>query len=91
MKYEIDKEEKYYLLKPKVEKIDSTLSPTLKADLITFEVEGAKNMIVNVCFIFKSKFYILYFLDNNIFSNKIFLLIFHYVGLDNFYIFFLKQ
>ena len=48
MKYEIDKEEKYYLLKPKVEKIDSTLSPTLKADFITFEVEGAKNMIVNL-------------------------------------------
>ena len=48
MKYEIDKQEKYYLLKPKVEKIDSTLSPTLKADFITFEVEGAKNMIVNL-------------------------------------------
>ena len=48
MKYEIDKKEKYYLLKPKVEKIDSTLSPSLKADFITFEVEGAKNMIVNL-------------------------------------------
>tara|TARA_B100001939_G_C16685644_1_gene506340 strand:- start:214 stop:579 length:366 start_codon:yes stop_codon:yes gene_type:complete len=48
MKYEIDKEEKYYLLKPKVDKIDSTLSPALKADFITFEIEGAKNMIVNL-------------------------------------------
>jgi len=48
MKYEVDKTENYYLLKPKEEKIDSTLSPSLKADLVTFEVEGAKNLIMNL-------------------------------------------
>lgn len=48
MKYEIEKKEKYYLLTPKEEKIDSTLSPSLKADFVTFEVEGAKNLIINL-------------------------------------------
>ena len=48
MKYEIEKKEKYYLLTPKEEKIDSTLSPSLKADFVTFEVDGAKNLIINL-------------------------------------------
>ena len=48
MKYEIDKKENYYLIKPKEEKIDATLSPALNADFVTFEVEGAKNIIVNL-------------------------------------------
>ena len=48
MKYEIDRKENYYLIKLKEEKVDATLSPALKADFVTFEVEGAKNIIVNL-------------------------------------------
>ena len=48
MKYEIEKNDLYYVLTPKEEKIDSVLAPTLKADLITYEVEGAKNIIMDL-------------------------------------------
>ena len=48
MKYEIEKNDLYYILTPKEEKIDSVLAPSLKADLITFEVEGAKNIILDL-------------------------------------------
>ena len=50
MKYEIEKNDLYYVLTPKEEKIDSVLAPTLKADLITYEVEGAKNIILDLLF-----------------------------------------
>ena len=46
MKYEIEKNDLYYIVTPKEEKIDSVLAPSLKADLITYEVEGAKNIIL---------------------------------------------
>ena len=48
MKYEIEKNDLYYILTPKDEKIDSVVAPTLKADLITYEVEGAKNIILDL-------------------------------------------
>ena len=48
MKYEIEKNDLYYILTPKDEKIDSVVAPTLKADLVTYEVEGAKNIIVDL-------------------------------------------
>ena len=48
MKYEIEKNDLYYILTPKEEKIDSVLAPSLKADLITYEVEGAKNIILDL-------------------------------------------
>ena len=48
MKYEIEKNDLYYIITPKEEKIDSVLAPTLKADLITYEVEGAKNIILDL-------------------------------------------
>ena len=48
MKYEIEKNDLYYILTPKEEKIDSVLAPSLKADLITYEVEGAKNIIIDL-------------------------------------------
>ena len=43
MKYEIEKNDLYYIVTPKEEKIDSVLAPSLKADLITYEVEGVGN------------------------------------------------
>ena len=48
MKYEIEKNDLYYIITPKEEKIDSVLAPSLKADLITYEVEGAKNIILDL-------------------------------------------
>ena len=48
MKYEIEKNDLYYILTPKDEKIDSVVAPTLKADLVTYEVEGAKNIIIDL-------------------------------------------
>lgn len=48
MKYEIEKNALYYILTPSEEKIDSVVSPALKADLVTFDVEGAKNLIIDL-------------------------------------------
>tara|TARA_Y100000739_G_scaffold126569_1_gene109096 strand:+ start:23 stop:388 length:366 start_codon:yes stop_codon:yes gene_type:complete len=48
MKYEIEKNDLYYILIPKEEKIDSVLAPSLKADLVTYELEGAKNIILDL-------------------------------------------
>ncbi|CAN5201124.1 hypothetical protein BH23BAC1_BH23BAC1_46690 [soil metagenome] len=48
MKYSIDKQEKYCLIKLKEEKLDSTIAPRLKSDLITIQAEGAKNLIVDL-------------------------------------------
>ena len=42
------KNDLYYIVTPKEEKIDSVLAPSLKADLITYEVEGAKNIILDL-------------------------------------------
>ncbi len=48
MKYEIEKNDLYYIITPKEEKIDSVIAPSLKADLITYEIEGAKNLILDL-------------------------------------------
>ena len=48
--YEIRNRKKRLILYyySKEEKIDSVLAPSLKADLITYEVEGAKNIILDL-------------------------------------------
>lgn len=48
MKYTIDKQEKYSLIKLNEEKLDSTLAPNLKSDLITLHAEGVKNIIMDL-------------------------------------------
>lgn len=48
MKYSIDKEEQYTLLKIEEEKLDSSVAPALKSDLITMQAEGAANMVVDL-------------------------------------------
>lgn len=48
MKYTIDKQEKYCLLKLNEPKLDSTLAPTLKTELITLNAEGTKNIILDL-------------------------------------------
>ncbi len=48
MKYSIDKDDKYSLLKIKEEKLDSTVSSSFKSDLITMQAEGVPNIVIDL-------------------------------------------
>lgn len=48
MKYTVDKQEKYTLLKLHEEKLDSSIAPALKSQLITIHAEGVKNIILDL-------------------------------------------
>ena len=48
MKYTIDKQEKYSLLRLHEEKLDSSVAPSLKSELITLHAEGSKNIILDL-------------------------------------------
>ena len=48
MKYTIDKEEQYCVFKLNEAKLDSSLAPTLKTELITLNAEGVKNIILDL-------------------------------------------
>ncbi len=48
MKYTIDKQEKYCLVRLHEEKLDSSVAPSLKSELITLHAEGAGNIILDL-------------------------------------------
>lgn len=48
MKYSIDKQDKYCLIRPEEEKLDSTKAPSLKSELITLQAEGTRNVILDL-------------------------------------------
>ncbi|MDX2306273.1 MAG: STAS domain-containing protein [Microscillaceae bacterium] len=48
MKYSVDKQEKYTLLKLNEEKLDATVSPELKSTFVTLNAEGTKSFIVDL-------------------------------------------
>ncbi len=48
MKFTIDKEEKYTIFKLHEEKLDSSIAPQLKSELITLHAEGVKNIILDL-------------------------------------------
>src|SRR5678816_931832 len=48
MKYTIDKQEKYTLIKLHEEKLDSNVAPQLKSELVTLHAEGARNIILDL-------------------------------------------
>lgn len=48
MKYSIDKNEQYSILKLHEEKLDSPLSPSLKSEFVTLNAEGIKNIIIDM-------------------------------------------
>jgi len=48
MKYTIDRQEKYNVLKVENEKLDSTVSPELKSELQAIQRQGIQNMIVDL-------------------------------------------
>ena len=48
MKYTIDKQENYSILRLHEEKMDSAIAPGLKSELITLHAEGIKNIILDL-------------------------------------------
>ncbi|MEM7109505.1 MAG: STAS domain-containing protein [Bacteroidota bacterium] len=48
MKYTVDKQEKYTLLKLHEEKLDSSIAPSLKSELIKIQAEGINNIILDL-------------------------------------------
>ena len=48
MKYAVDKKEKYTLVKLDEEKLDASVAPELKSELITMHAEGTRNMILDM-------------------------------------------
>jgi len=48
MKYTIDKQEKYSLMHLHEDKLDSSIAPSLKSELITLHAEGINNIILDL-------------------------------------------
>ncbi len=48
MKYSVDKKEQYTLVKLEEEKLDASVAPELKSELITMHAEGVKNLILDM-------------------------------------------
>ena len=48
MKYTIDKQEKYSSLILHEEKLDASIAPSLKSELITLHAEGTRNVILDL-------------------------------------------
>ena len=48
MKYTIDKQEKYSLMRLHEDKLDSSVAPSLKSELITLHAEGVNNIILDL-------------------------------------------
>ena len=48
MKYTIDKQEKYSMLRLHEEKLDSNIAPNLKSEMITLHAEGVRNVILDL-------------------------------------------
>lgn len=48
MKYTIDKQEKYAILTLHEEKLDASVAPKLKSELLTLHAEGIKNIILDL-------------------------------------------
>ncbi len=48
MKYSIDKKEQYTLVGLEEDKLDASVAPELKSELITMHAEGTRNLILNM-------------------------------------------
>lgn len=48
MKYSVDKKEQYVIFTLQEEKLDSSLSPQLKSELLTVHAEGYRNLILDM-------------------------------------------
>ena len=48
MKYSVDKQEKYTLLRLNEDKLDSAIAPKLKSEMVTLHAEGVRNIILDL-------------------------------------------
>jgi anti-sigma B factor antagonist len=48
MRYSVDKQEKYCVIRLHEEKLDSVLAPQLKSELVTLNAEGIENVILDM-------------------------------------------
>ncbi len=48
MRFTLDKQEKYVLLQLHESKVDATLTPLLKTEMVTLNAEGFKNLILDL-------------------------------------------
>lgn len=48
MSFKVEKKEKYALITLEVEKLDTTVAPSLKSELVITNAEGFKNMILDM-------------------------------------------
>ena len=48
MNFTVDKQEKYTAIKLHVEKLDTTIAPSLKSELVMLNANGTKNIIINL-------------------------------------------
>ncbi len=48
MSFQIDRTEKYTIIKLLAEKLDSNLAPSLKSELVVISADGAKNIIIDL-------------------------------------------
>ncbi|MFH6985433.1 STAS domain-containing protein [Marinoscillum sp. 108] len=48
MKFSIDRQDQYTILKIDEEKLDSTIAPEVKSEFVTLQAEGVKNIVLNM-------------------------------------------
>jgi anti-sigma B factor antagonist len=48
MNFDIEKHDKYTLIRVKVEKLDSNIAPALKSELVVLNSEGVRNIIIDL-------------------------------------------
>ncbi len=48
MKFSIDRQDAYTIVSIDEEKLDSTIAPEVKSELVTLQAEGVKNLILNM-------------------------------------------
>lgn len=48
MNFSIDKQDNYTIVKVLVEKLDTTVAPSLKSELVMLNAHGAKNLIIDM-------------------------------------------
>ena len=48
MNFQIEKTDKYSVIKVQVEKLDSNIAPSLKSELVVLNTDGVKNIIIDL-------------------------------------------
>ena len=48
MSFKIQKKDRYTLIKTNVEKLDTTVAPTLKSELVLLNADGVQNIIIDL-------------------------------------------